>query len=73
MKGSRMFPSHFPVPIIVQMLLIGTCVILCLVLLQQPLALLGLMMLPSIPVMEDGDSPDEEGSGRPIGFTADID
>lgn len=71
-----MFPSHFPVPIIVQMLLIGTCVILCLVLLQQPLALLGLMMLPSIPVMEDGDDhthDDEEGSGRPIGFTADID
>lgn len=69
-----MFPSHLPVPIILHMLLIGICVIVALIVLQNPLAMLGLLLMPSLPVVNEGcdHDDDDDEKGRPMGFTADL-
>jgi hypothetical protein len=67
-----MFPSKFPVPVLLHMVGIIAAVLAVVLYLGNPLGLFGLMLMPSVPIMsnDEGDDllVDADGSAAPVGF-----
>lgn len=64
-----MFPSKLPIPILLHIIGIIAIIIVTLIVTGNPLAILGLFMMPEVPLVADQDEEEREPA---IGFHADV-